>query len=313
MFGVHGGAARIDGRAVMQRVRELRDYFVGSVLEVVEDFPAQHRLAGHARFLDDHRLQIGDDTVVEADGPDRHGLPAHLPFLPGRGRRSARDQRRRVRVAGPARVGRGVRRRHHRPRARPGAASPGVRMRLFGKGGAVGPLSDPAVKDYAAKTFAAEFPFDPDAKVGAVRRRDGQIEVEFEDKGTERFDRLLAATGDRTSTGSVSRTPLSSSTTGACRCSTASPGSAATATSSSPATPTTRCRCCTRRRTRARSPATTPGATRTCAPRAGARRSASCSPIRRSRSPASPGGSCRPRASTTPSARCRSRIRAAAG
>ena len=57
--------------------------------------------------------------------PDRHGLPAHLPFLSGRGRRSARDQRRRVRVAGPARVGRGVRRRHHRPRARPGAASPG--------------------------------------------------------------------------------------------------------------------------------------------------------------------------------------------
>ena len=57
----------------------------------------------------------------------------------------------------------------------------GVRMRLFGKGGAVGPLSDPAVKDYAAKTFATEFPFDPDAKVGAVRGRDGQVEVEFEE------------------------------------------------------------------------------------------------------------------------------------
>ena len=75
----------------------------------------------------------------------------------------------------------------------------GVRMRLFGKGGAVGPLSDPAVKDYAAKTFATEFPFDPDAKVGAVRRRDGQVEVEFEEAraSAERFDRLLAATGRR--------------------------------------------------------------------------------------------------------------------
>jgi dihydrolipoamide dehydrogenase len=67
VFGVHAGAARIDGREVMARVRDLRDYFVGSVLEVVEEFPAAHRLAGHARFIDDHRLQVGDDTVIEAD------------------------------------------------------------------------------------------------------------------------------------------------------------------------------------------------------------------------------------------------------
>ena len=77
----------------------------------------------------------------------------------------------------------------------------GVRMRLFGKGGAIGPLSDPEVRDYAARTFAAEFPFDPDAKVGAVRRRDGKVEVEFRGRGRrerkEHFDRLLAATGRR--------------------------------------------------------------------------------------------------------------------
>jgi dihydrolipoamide dehydrogenase len=66
VFGVHAGAARIDGREVMARVRELRDDFVGSVLEVVGRFPEAHRLTGHARFLDDHRLQVGDDTVVEA-------------------------------------------------------------------------------------------------------------------------------------------------------------------------------------------------------------------------------------------------------
>jgi dihydrolipoamide dehydrogenase len=76
----------------------------------------------------------------------------------------------------------------------------GVRMHLFGKDGAVGPLSDPAVRDYAAKTFAAEFPFDPDANVVAIRRHEGKVEVAFEDGGgerTERFDLLLAATGRR--------------------------------------------------------------------------------------------------------------------
>ena len=198
MFGVHGGAARIDGRAVMQRVRELRDYFVGSVLEVVEDFPAQHRLAGHARFLDDHRLQIGDDTVVEAGRIliATGSRPTYPSFLAEAGDLLAtsddvfewQDLPGSVAVFGGGIIGLELGQALHRL---------GVRMRLFGKGGAVGPLSDPAVKDYAAKTFAAEFPFDPDAKVGAVRRRDGQIEVVFEDKGTERFDRLLAATGRR--------------------------------------------------------------------------------------------------------------------
>ena len=198
VFGVHAGAARIDGRAVMQRVRELRDYFVGSVLEVVDDFPAQHRLAGHARFLDDHRLQIGDDTVVEAGRIliATGSRPTYPSFLAEAGDLLAtsddvfewQDLPGSVAVFGGGIIGLELGQALHRL---------GVRMRLFGKGGAVGPLSDPAVKDYAAKTFAAEFPFDPDAKVGAVRRRDGAIEVVLEDKGTERFDRLLAATGRR--------------------------------------------------------------------------------------------------------------------
>ena len=76
----------------------------------------------------------------------------------------------------------------------------GVRMRLFGKGGGVGPLSDPSVRDYAAKTFAAEFPFLPDAKVRSVQRRGDEVEVVFTDAdgaAPERFERLLAATGRR--------------------------------------------------------------------------------------------------------------------
>jgi dihydrolipoamide dehydrogenase len=201
VFGVHVGPPRIDGKAVMARVRDLRDDFVRSVLEVVEDFPPEHRLDGHARFLDDHRLQVGDDAVVEADRiliatGSRPAYPAlfaeagdllatsdnvfEWPDLPAS-----------VAVFGGGIIGLELGQALHRL---------GVRMRLFGKGGAVGPLSDPAVRDYAARTFAAEFPFDPDAKVGAIRRRDGKVEVAFEDEAgerTERFDRLLAATGRR--------------------------------------------------------------------------------------------------------------------
>jgi dihydrolipoamide dehydrogenase len=201
VFGVHAGATRIDGREVMARVRDLRDYFVGSVLEVVEEFPAEHRVAGYARFVDAHRLQIGDDTIIEADRVviATGSRPSYPPLFAEVGELLATsddvfewdDLSASVAVFGGGIIGLELGQALHRL---------GVRVRLFGKGGAVGPLSDPAVKDYAAKTFAAEFPFDPDAKVGAVRVRDGQVEVVFEDEGserTERFDRLLAATGRR--------------------------------------------------------------------------------------------------------------------
>jgi dihydrolipoamide dehydrogenase len=200
VFGIEAGAARIDGKAVMARVRAERDRFVGFVVESVESFPKEHRPKGHARFIDDHRLRVGDATVeaeriVIATG-SRATCPAFLDVgellatsddvfdwteLPGS-----------VAVFGGGIVGLELGQALHRL---------GVRMRLFGKGGAVGPLGDPKVRDYAARTFAADFPFDPDAKVGAVEERDGKVRVTFTDAdGRERvetFDLLLAATGRR--------------------------------------------------------------------------------------------------------------------
>jgi dihydrolipoamide dehydrogenase len=66
-FGVHhDGVVRIDGRAVMDRVRRERDRFVGLVLRDVERIPDVDRLRGHARFVDDHTLEVGGHTRVVA-------------------------------------------------------------------------------------------------------------------------------------------------------------------------------------------------------------------------------------------------------
>jgi dihydrolipoamide dehydrogenase len=50
------GTLRVDGRAVMERVKRERDRFVGFVLESVDAMPAIAD-PGHARFADDRTLK----------------------------------------------------------------------------------------------------------------------------------------------------------------------------------------------------------------------------------------------------------------
>src|SRR5438477_12998558 len=66
-FGVHAqGGVRIDGRAVMARVKRERDRFVGFVLDGVEAIPAADRVRGHARFVDAHTLEIDGEARIRA-------------------------------------------------------------------------------------------------------------------------------------------------------------------------------------------------------------------------------------------------------
>ena len=66
VFGIRAKSVDVDGVAVMQRVRALRDDFVGSVLAGIAKVPADQKLAGMARFLDPHTLQVGDQRVEAA-------------------------------------------------------------------------------------------------------------------------------------------------------------------------------------------------------------------------------------------------------
>ena len=77
----------------------------------------------------------------------------------------------------------------------------GVRVRMFGVGGSVGPIQDETIRNYALKTFNEEFPLDPDSDVKKVERVEEGVAITFESGNagatTETFDYLLAATGRR--------------------------------------------------------------------------------------------------------------------
>lgn len=202
VFGVHAGEIAIDGRAVMQRVRHERDRFVNSVLDTVNGFPDAHKVTGHARFVDsrhlilDDRLEIEADRIVIATG-SRPNVPG---FLEQAGDRlivnddlfDFEDLPQSVAVFGPGVIGLELGQALSRL---------GVRVRMFGVGGAVGPIQDDRIREYALRTFNREFPLDPDARVTAIERVGEGVNVTFDEPEqgavTEHFEYLLAATGRR--------------------------------------------------------------------------------------------------------------------
>jgi len=205
MFGVHPGDIRIDGKAVMKRVREERDRFVGFVLEAVDDMPAEHKLTGNARFVDPHRLVIDDtievtaDRIVIATG-SRPNIPGMLKDAKDRlivndDVFEWQDLPASVAVFGPGVIGLELGQALSRL---------GVRVRMFGKGGSVGPILEDDIRDYALRTFNEEFPLDPEADVRGIERTEDGVAITFVDaergEVTETFDYLLAATGRKSNT-----------------------------------------------------------------------------------------------------------------
>lgn len=199
-FGVHvNGDVRVDGREVMGRVKRERDRFVGFVVDSVEQLPEQDRLRGYARFIDNHRLQV-DGKVVHAEAIVI--ATGSAPAVPGMFRDLGDrllvnddifewdELPRSVAVFGPGVIGLELGQALHRL---------GVDVRLFGRGGNVGPLTDPAVLEKCSSTLAEEFYLDPDAVVGALSREEDRVVITYKHRDggqrTESFDFVIAATG----------------------------------------------------------------------------------------------------------------------
>jgi dihydrolipoamide dehydrogenase len=200
-FGVHVDApVRIDGREVMARVRRERDRFVGFVLKGVDSIPEADRIRGYARFTGANTLEVGNGPaiharcVVIATG-SRPTIPA---MLEGLGDRLIvnddvfdwEDLPRSVAVFGPGVIGLELGQALSRL---------GVRVVVLGRGGRLGPITDPYVHRAALAAFGAEFPLDPDAHVSRVARVGDAVEIDYIGPDgkprTERFDYVLAATG----------------------------------------------------------------------------------------------------------------------
>ena len=200
-FGVrHDGVVRIDGRAVMDRVRRERDRFVGFARRDVDGIPEAERLRGRAAFVNDHTLEVGGHTRVAAGATvvATGSRPTRAASFDALGDRAIvsddifdwQDLPKSVAVLGAGIIGLELGQALHRL---------GVRVAVLGRGGRVGPLSDPEILACSTATFQQEFALEPDAHVVDMCRdgdrvaiyrtaRDGARQVET-------YDYVLVSTG----------------------------------------------------------------------------------------------------------------------
>lgn len=200
-FGIDiDGAPVVDGRKVMERVRQERNYFLELVMRDIESIPASNRLLGYARFINDHTLDVGGHTqiiarsIVIATGSH----PATGELFEGLGNRLLTndevfawdDLPESVAVIGPGLVGLELGQALHRL---------GVQVAVLGHGEKVGPLSDPLVYACALKTFAEEIALTPNAQIRDIKHTRSDISILYTAPGgaraTGHFDYVLAATG----------------------------------------------------------------------------------------------------------------------
>ncbi len=206
-FGIESDAGRVDGRAVMSRVREERDRYVGFVREAVDKFDPAHVVRASAKFEDPHTMALS--PAFDGSSPPYERIRAERIVIATGSRPSTPDAFRAagdrlitsddvfdwkdlpasIAVFGAGVIGLELGQALHRL---------GVRVRLFSQDGRIGGISDPVIRDYATKTFGDELPISLDAKDVRIDRDGDHVVVHFTDangSSNERFDHLLVATG----------------------------------------------------------------------------------------------------------------------
>lgn len=202
-FGVHldKESVTVNGEEVMNRVKSERDRFVGFVVSDVEEWPADKRIMGAAKFVDEHTVQIDDHTQIKADRIviATGSRPVVLPQWQALGDKviinddvfSWNTLPKRVAVFGPGVIGLELGQALHRL---------GVEVQIFGVSGSLGGISDPVVLDEAKTVFGEELVLHLDAQTEAKLNDQGEVEISWSENGESGVftaDYLLAAVGRR--------------------------------------------------------------------------------------------------------------------
>lgn len=202
-FGVHldKQSIQVNGTEVMQRVKSERDRFVGFVLEDVNAWDENRRIMGAAKFIDEHTIQIDDHTQIHAEriviatgsrpviAPEWQALGDKLIINDDVFSWDTLPES--VAVFGPGVIGLELGQALSRL---------GVKVAIFGRGGALGGITDPVVLQQAIEIFDEELDLHLSSQTEVALNADGKVAVNWSqngENGTFVADYLLAAIGRR--------------------------------------------------------------------------------------------------------------------
>jgi len=200
VFGVHAEGVRVDGVAVMARVRRERDRFVGFVLQATDEHQSEGRLIpGRGRFLDANTVEVthNDGTIVHVRAKSFVVATGSSPFIPPPFRDLGdrlllnddvfdwTDLPESLLVVGTGVIGMELGQALSRL---------GVRVTIIGVGGRVGPFDDPRVRAEATRVFKEELDLHPSYTLHSIERTDDGVRMRFTDSdGKERDETWSAA------------------------------------------------------------------------------------------------------------------------
>jgi len=197
MFGVRVESMKVDGKAVMDRVKRERDRFTGFVLESIDEHLEAGRLIkGRGRFtapnvitVDDH-TEVHFETAVIATGSSPFVPPPFRDLgdvmIDNEGLFDWDDLPQSALVVGTGVIGLELGQALHRL---------GVRTSLIGIDGLIGPLSDPKVKEVAQKVFEDELDFRNDYQFESIEELEDGGVILRADGREDRYDTVLMAAG----------------------------------------------------------------------------------------------------------------------
>lgn len=196
---------QVDSLRVLERVRRERDRFAGLVVKEVESYPTDDKLRGHARFLSDTRLTVGEgDAAIEVVTRATVIATGATAVIPDEYRDLGaaiatsddvfewQTLPKRIAVIGTGVIALELGQALSRL---------GVQVTMFGQGANLASISDPDVAAYALQHFRKAFPIHDNVRVVATPAPNGRAQLQFTDaQGEEQveiFDKVLVATGRR--------------------------------------------------------------------------------------------------------------------
>ena len=200
-FGIHldKNSITVNGKEVMDRVKSERDRFVGFAVSDTEEWPADKRIMGAAKFIDEHTVRIDDHTEIHAQRfvIATGSRPFILPDWEKLGDKLIvnddvfywDDLPKSVAVFGPGVVGLEIGQALHRL---------AVDTKIFGRSGNLGNISDPVVLKEATTVLSEELQLHLNTKTSVSLTADNRVEVRWNEQGDEKVfiaDYLLGSTG----------------------------------------------------------------------------------------------------------------------